>query len=92
MALLLYLSCFSYTVTLVVMYHILCKIYLALQLQLYVMFFLSEIKFLYLVSYLVSFIFYHRGFKNAQMILPTEGKTMYTMRFCGNAAGSYMPP
>ena len=29
--------------------------------------------------------FYH---KNAQMIFPTEGKTMYTMLFCGNAAGT----
>ena len=36
--------------------------------------------------------FYHRCTKNAQMILPTEGKTMYTLLFCGNAAGSYMPP
>ena len=35
--------------------------------------------------------FYHTGAKNAQMILPTEGKTMYTMFFCGNAAESYMP-
>ena len=26
------------------------------------------------------------------MILPTEGKTMYIVLFCGNAAGSYMPP
>ena len=25
--------------------------------------------------------FYHTGAKNAQMILPTEGKTMYTMFF-----------
>ena len=33
--------------------------------------------------------FYHRG---TQMILPTEGKTMYIVLFCGNAAGSYMPP
>ena len=29
--------------------------------------------------------FYH---KNAQMIFPTEGKTTYTMLFCGNAAGT----
>ena len=50
---LLYLSCFSYTLTLVIMYHILCKIYLVdLQLSFYVMFFLSEIKFLYLCIYL----------------------------------------
>ena len=50
---LLYLSCFSYTLTLVIMYHILCKIYLvALQLSFYVMFFLSETKFLYLCIYL----------------------------------------
>ena len=50
---LLYLSCFSYTLTLVIMYHILCKIYLvALQLSFYVMFFLSEITFLYLCIYL----------------------------------------
>ena len=36
--------------------------------------------------------FYHRGTKNAQMVLPTEGKTMHTVLFCGNAAGNYMPP
>ena len=36
--------------------------------------------------------FYHRGTKNVQMILSTEGKTMHTILFCGNAAGSYMPP
>ena len=36
--------------------------------------------------------FYHRGTKNVQMIFPTEGKTMYTVLFCGNAARSYMPP
>ena len=52
---LLYLSCFSCTLTLVIMCHILCKIYLALQLYFYVMFFLSEIKFLYLVSLYLGF-------------------------------------
>ena len=51
---LLYLSCFFYTLTLVIMYHVLYKIYLALQLQFYVMFFLSGIKILYLILYLVS--------------------------------------
>ena len=45
-----YLSCLFHTLTLVIMYHVLCKIYLSLQLLFYVMFFLSEIKFLYLVS------------------------------------------
>ena len=54
MTLLLYLSCFFYTLALPSDYHaqlhVLCKIYLALQLYFYVMFFLSEIKFLYLAS------------------------------------------
>ena len=34
---------------------------------------------------------FYRDSKNAQMTLPTEWKTMYTMLFCGNAAGSHMP-
>ena len=33
-----------------------------------------------------------RGVKDAQAILPTEGKAMYTVLFCGNAAGEYLPP
>ena len=33
-----------------------------------------------------------RGVKDAQAILPGEGKAMYTVLFCGNAAGEYLPP
>ena len=36
--------------------------------------------------------FYHKGVKNAQFLVPTEGKTMFTFLFCGNASGQYLPP
>ena len=52
---LLYLCCFFYTLILVIMYHVLCKIYLALQLEFYVMFFLSEILYLFIFLYLNQF-------------------------------------
>jgi len=35
---------------------------------------------------------FKRGTKDAQAILPTEGKTMFSVLFCGNAAGQYLPP
>ncbi len=34
---------------------------------------------------------YHKGSKNVQYVVPSEGKTMYTVLFCGNAAGEYLP-
>ena len=36
--------------------------------------------------------FYHRGSKNVQCLVPSEGKTMYTVLFCGNASEDYLPP
>ncbi len=36
--------------------------------------------------------FYHRGSENVQYVVSSEGKTMYTVLFCGNAAGEYLPP
>ena len=36
--------------------------------------------------------FYHRGSKNVQYVVPSEGKTMFTVLFCCNAAGNYLPP
>ena len=37
-------------------------------------------------------VFFHQRTKNAQMIVPTEGKIMYTVLLCGNAAENYLPP
>ena len=34
---------------------------------------------------------YHRGTKNAQFLVPTEGKSMFTVLFCGNTSGEYVP-
>ena len=36
--------------------------------------------------------FYHKGVKNAQFLVPTEGKAMFTVLFCGNASDQYLPP
>jgi hypothetical protein len=36
--------------------------------------------------------FYRRGTKEAQNIAPNEGKTMFTARFCCNAAGDFLSP
>jgi hypothetical protein len=35
---------------------------------------------------------FRRGVRDAQAILPSEGKAMYTVLFAGNAAGEYLPP
>jgi len=35
---------------------------------------------------------FKKGSSNAMCIVPTEGKTMYTVLFCGNAEGEYLPP
>ncbi|GAB1602359.1 uncharacterized protein LOC115211605 [Argonauta hians] len=36
--------------------------------------------------------FHHRGIKNGQYVMPSVGKTLYTVLFCGNAEGEYLPP
>lgn len=36
--------------------------------------------------------FVRQGRKTAYCVTPTGGKTMFTVLFCGSAAGSYMPP
>lgn len=36
--------------------------------------------------------FHHRGIKNGQYVMPSVGKTLYTVLFCGNAGGEYLPP
>ena len=37
-------------------------------------------------------LFFRKGVRDAQAILPSEGKAMYTTMFCVNAAGEYLPP
>ena len=49
---LLYLSCFFYTLALVIKYHPLCNLYLALQLSFYVMFLLIKNKVFVSIFYL----------------------------------------
>jgi hypothetical protein len=37
-------------------------------------------------------LFYKRGVKEAQVLAPNEGKTMFTVLFCCNAGGDFLPP
>lgn len=37
-------------------------------------------------------LFFRRGTKEAQVIAPTEGRTMFTVLFCCNASGDFLPP
>ena len=37
-------------------------------------------------------VYFRRGIKDAQQLQPTEGKSMYTVLYCGNAAGDLMSP
>ena len=36
--------------------------------------------------------FYHCGTKNAQILVPSERKTMLPILFCGCTSGEHMPP
>ena len=35
---------------------------------------------------------FSKGLVNAQSVVPCEGKTQYSVLFCGNASGQYLPP
>lgn len=37
-------------------------------------------------------LFYRRGTKEAQVVAPTEGRTMFTVLFCCSAGGDFLPP